>query len=59
MNQYLNQVYLIFFKSYVQETLVLEAFGKRDLSAAEQSRNSMAKFADEGLVKLDTVKIYP
>ena len=58
VNQYLNQVYLIFFKSYVQEGLVLEAFGKRDLGAAEQSRSSMAKFANEGLIKLDTVKAF-
>jgi hypothetical protein len=58
VNQYLNQVYLIFFKSYVQEGLVLDAFGKRDLNAAEQSKNSMAKYADEGLLKLDTVKTF-
>jgi hypothetical protein len=58
VNHYLNQLYLIFFKSSVQETLVLEAFGKRDLNAAEQSRNSMLKFAVEGLLKLDTVKAF-
>lgn len=58
VNHYLNELYLIFFKSYVQETLVLEGFGKRDLNAAEQSMNSMLKFADEGLFKLDTVKAF-
>jgi len=58
VNRYLNQVYLIFFKSYVQEGLVLDGLGKRDLNAAEQSRNSMLKFAEEGLQKLDTVKTF-
>jgi hypothetical protein len=58
VNRYLNQMYLIFFKSYVQEGLVLDGLGKRDLNAAEQSRNSMLKFAEEGLQKLDTMKTF-
>ncbi len=58
VNHYLNQMYLIFFKSYVQEGLVLDGLGKRDLNAAEQSRNSMLKYADEGLLKLDTIKTF-
>jgi uncharacterized protein len=58
VNRYLNQMYLIFFKSYVQEGLVLDGLGKRDLNAAEQSRNSMSKYADEGLLKLDTIKSF-
>ncbi|HEX6890676.1 MAG TPA: hypothetical protein VF141_08285 [Chryseolinea sp.] len=58
VNHYLNQLYLIFFKSSVQETLALEALAKRDLNAAEQSRNSMLKFSVEGLLKLDTLKAF-
>jgi hypothetical protein len=58
VNHYLNQLYLIFFKSSVQETLVLEALAKRDLNAVEQSRNSMLKFSTEGLLKLDTLKAF-
>jgi hypothetical protein len=58
VNQYLNEVYLIFFKSYVQENLTLEGLNANDINAVEQSKNSMARFAAEGLVKLDTVTAF-
>jgi hypothetical protein len=58
VNNYMNQVYLIFFKSAVQETLLLEALNKNDINALEQCRASLAKFATEGLTRLDTVKAF-
>jgi hypothetical protein len=57
VNSYMNQVYLIFFKSAVQEVLLLEALNKKDINAMEQCRSSLAKFAAEGLTRLDTVKV--
>jgi uncharacterized protein len=58
VNQYLNQVYLIFFKSYVQEGVALQGLNSGDLNAVEQAKNSMAKYAAEGLSKLDTVQAF-
>lgn len=56
VTRYMNQIFLISFKSSVQETQMIEALNKNDVNAVEQYRNSMLKFADEGLVRLDTMK---
>jgi hypothetical protein len=58
VNRYVTQIYLIYFKSSVQETLLLEALAAKDVNAIEQGRNSVLKYASEGLEKLDTVKLY-
>jgi hypothetical protein len=58
VNKYLNQVYLIFFKSSVQETNVNNALAANDINAVEQSKNSLLKYATEGLMRLDTLKPY-
>ncbi len=56
VNRYMNQIFLISFKSSVQETQMIEALNKNDVNAVEQYRNSMLRFAGEGLAKLDTLK---
>jgi hypothetical protein len=56
VNGYMNKVYLLFFKSHVQEGLMLKAMAKDDVNGVEQSKNSMGKFSVEGLQKLDTLK---
>ncbi len=58
VNQYYNGVYLIFFKSYVQEEAMLKALNANDLNGTEQARGSMLKFANEGLARLDTTKSF-
>jgi hypothetical protein len=54
----MNQLFLVYFKSTVQETLMMEALNASDLNAVEQSRTSMLKYASEGLTRLDTLKPY-
>lgn len=56
VNQYANQVYLIFFKSFVQENSLIDALNKSDLNALEQARGSLKKYSADGLSKLDTLK---
>jgi hypothetical protein len=56
VNKYLNEVYLVFFKSAVQESSMIEAMNKNDLNGLEQGKNSLLKFSTEGLVRLDTIK---
>lgn len=56
VNGYMNKVYLLFFKSHVQEEMMFKAMAKNDVNGVEQSKNSMAKFSAEGLLKLDTLK---
>jgi len=58
VNGYMNKVYLLFFKSNVQEELMFKAMEKNDVNGIEQSKNSMAKFSTEGLERLDTLKPY-
>lgn len=57
-NAYVHQVYLILFKSTVQETLLMESIEKKDVSSIEQYRSSILRYSEEGLSRLDTVKAY-
>lgn len=58
VNKYFNQLYLIYFKSSVQEGLMMKALNSNDINAVEQGRSSMARYATEGLSRLDTVKVF-
>jgi hypothetical protein len=58
VNNYHRTIYLIFFKSYKQEAYLLDAIAKKDINAIEQNKNSLIAFAEEGILKLDTIKAY-
>jgi hypothetical protein len=58
VSKYYHEVYLIFFKPYIQEKNLTEAIGKNNLTGIEQSKSAMLKFAQEGLAKLATMKGY-
>jgi hypothetical protein len=56
VNKYMNQVFLIIFKSAVQEEKMIEAFNAKDVAGVEQAKASLLKYAEEGLSRLDTLK---
>jgi hypothetical protein len=56
VNHYMTDLFLIYFKSSVQESSAIEAINKKDINALEQSKNSLLKFSIEGLGRLDSVK---
>ncbi len=56
--QYYNQLYLIFFKAYIQESYVLAAQNRGDISALEQHLSSFLSATEDGLSKLDTISNY-
>jgi hypothetical protein len=56
VNKYADKLYLIYFKSTVQESLVYDALEAGDINALEQSKGSLLKFSTEGLARLDTIK---
>ncbi|MEX2231391.1 MAG: hypothetical protein WD824_04490 [Cyclobacteriaceae bacterium] len=58
VNGYYYQIFLIFFKSFKQEAYVMDAFNRKDINGIEQNRNTLIKFAEEGLHKMDTIKAY-
>ena len=55
-NIYHHQVYLIFFKPYKQEVYLMEAIEKNNVTGIEQNKNSLLKYAQEGLTKLNGIK---
>lgn len=58
VNSYYYDIFLIFFKSYKQEAYVMDALNRKDLNALEQNRNTLLKYADEGLHRIDTIKAF-
>lgn len=58
VSKYYHQVYLVFFKPYIQEKNLMEAIKKNNLTGIEQNKSSMLKYAQEGLIKLAAMKGY-
>ena len=57
-NKHYHEVYLIFFKPFIQEKNMVAALVKENLTAMEQSRSAMLKYAQEGIAKLAAIKSY-
>ncbi|MEM7656859.1 MAG: hypothetical protein AAF399_12075 [Bacteroidota bacterium] len=55
---YYNRLYLIFFKSYIQEVYVMAAMEEDDLNSLEQNIGALLAFSAEGTAKLDTISLY-
>lgn len=58
VTDYYNKVYLLFFKCYKQENYLVDAMNKGNILAIEQNKNSLLKFANEGLDVLDTLPAF-
>jgi hypothetical protein len=56
LTRYTNKVYLLFFKSYWQDGEIVKAMNAGKITAVEQGRNSLIRFANESLLALDTLK---
>ncbi len=50
--EYYNKVYLVFFKSFKQESYLIEAVSKNDLNGLEQNRSALEAVSQEGIDKL-------
>ncbi|MEX1001680.1 MAG: hypothetical protein WDZ35_06155 [Crocinitomicaceae bacterium] len=55
---YYNEIYLIFFKSYIQDIYLTEALAKGDVSAIEQNKSALSATTQEGLDKLKGIESY-
>jgi hypothetical protein len=58
MNKYYNEVYLLFFKPYMQEQSLVAAGGKGNITGIEQTKNTVQNYAQAGLDKLKDLKPY-
>ncbi len=56
--EHYNELYLVFFKVYVNELYLWEAMERKDVSAIQQNTNALNKAAIEGLKVLDTTNVY-
>lgn len=52
LNHYSNQLYLIFFKCNWEYGQVIQSLNKKKLNDAEQARNALIKYADDGFMSL-------
>jgi hypothetical protein len=55
---YYNKVYLIFFKSYIQESYLMAAINNKDVSGIEQNKDALATTANEGLGLLEGISSF-
>jgi len=58
LTHYENQVYLLFFKCNWEDNQMMQAINSKKLNDAEQARNSLIRYAVEGLKGLDTLKSF-
>jgi hypothetical protein len=58
VNEHYHQVYLTFFKPYLQEQNLGKAIAKGNVGGIEQDKNALLKYAQEALVKLETIKAF-
>jgi hypothetical protein len=58
LNHYRNQLYLIFFKCNWQDGQMIDAMNKKKVNDVEQSRGSIIRYADEGILALDSLKFF-
>jgi hypothetical protein len=58
LNDYTNAVFLIFFKCNWQDMEMTTAMNNKKVNDVEQSRNSLLRFANDGMKGLDTLKSF-
>jgi hypothetical protein len=55
---YYNVIYLIFFKSYIQDIYLSAAIAKKDVSGIEQNKSALTGTCEEGLGKLENMRSF-
>ena len=55
---YYNEIYLIFFKVNFNESYLMDAIEKNNVSAIQQSANALQQSAEEGLNELEKIEAY-
>jgi hypothetical protein len=58
VNDHYHQVYLAFFKPYLQEQNLIKSLDKGNVGGIEQDKNALLKYAQEALSKLESVKAF-
>ena len=58
LNKFRNNIYLIFFKCNWQDGEITKAMNEGKITVVEQGRTSLIKYANEGLLGLDSLKSF-
>lgn len=58
VNKYHTEIYLLFFKPYKQESYLIDAVSKNNITGIEQNKNSLLRYAQEGLEKVKTIPAF-
>lgn len=58
VNKHYHEVYLVFFKPHLQSENLSKSIEKNNIAGIEQDKNALLKYAQEALVKLETLKPY-
>ena len=58
VGKYYKPIFLIFFKCNWQDNTLTKALNENKLNDVEQSRNSIIKYANEGLLALDAIQAF-
>ena len=58
VNDYADNVYLVFFKCYWQDGEIVKAMNQEKMTEVEQGRMALLRFVQEGLSSLDTLKSF-
>lgn len=58
VTKYYNKIFLIFFKCNWQDNNLIKAINDKKVNEAEQARNSVIKYANEGLAELDKIQAF-
>lgn len=58
VNSYYNSIYLVFFKSNIQDALLMDAIAASDVLAIEQNKNTLATISEEGIKKIKEMEAY-
>jgi len=56
LNHYKNQVFLLFFKCNYEDAQLVQAMNNKKVNDMEQARSALVKYAEEGLLALDSLK---
>ncbi len=55
---YYHPIYLVFFKSFKQETYLVDAIEKKNINGIEQNKNALLQNAQEGIAKLGNLPAF-
>jgi hypothetical protein len=58
VNKYMSELFLIVFKSQVQDNNIVKSLNEKNVNGVEQGKSALLKYSQEGLLRLDTVKAY-